>query len=247
MTGPWPGQTCVRPPAPPRARAAAAASRGRRRACRRGGRRPSCPGRGPCRRSAPRPRRGGGTTASPRCGPGCRRRASPARRPRRRRRRPAPRRPSRCCGSSARTPHPTRSAKAARPSEWSGWPWVSSTAPTSPATAATASRCASSSGPGSTTTERRPPGSRSTQVLVPSSVMIPGLGASTHRRALAERPARPAGHDVAARRRAATASPRATSRSGSAQVAAVVVHLHLGQDRRPVPLRGGGQRRSRPS
>ena len=41
------------------------------------------------------------------------------------------------------------------------------------------SRWPGSGGPGSTTTEREPPGSRSTQVLVPSRVMWLALGAST--------------------------------------------------------------------
>ena len=48
-----------------------------------------------------------------------------------------------------------------------------------------------SGGPGSTTTDRRPPGSRSTQVLVPSRVIGEALGASTHTAARPERAARP--------------------------------------------------------
>ena len=57
---------------------------------------------------------------------------------------------------------------------------MSSTTATSPAASRTASRWEASGGPGSMTTEREPPGSRSTQVLVPSRVMGLALGASTH-------------------------------------------------------------------
>ena len=48
---------------------------------------------------------------------------------------PSPSEPSRYDGSSARTPQPTRSAKARAASEWSRWWWVSRTTATSPAAA----------------------------------------------------------------------------------------------------------------
>ena len=71
-----------------------------------------------------------------------------------------------------------------RRSAWSGWPWVSSMRATrSPRAATCVERrrrgAARRSGPGSTTTHRCDPGSASTQVLVPSSVIGPGFGAST--------------------------------------------------------------------
>jgi hypothetical protein len=74
-----------------------------------------------------------------------------------------------------------QSAKRAAPSLWSRWPWVSSTTSTGPH-AATSARCCSCSGPGSTTTQRSLPGARSTQVLVPSSVIGPGVRGQHHRR-----------------------------------------------------------------
>ena len=103
------GPDRARPRGPRRARAAGRASRGRRRAGRRGARRRWCRGRAPCRRSAPRRRRAAGTTASRRCGPGVAttRTSSPSTSttsPS-----PRPSEPSRYAGSSARTPHPTRS------------------------------------------------------------------------------------------------------------------------------------------
>ena len=93
---------------------------------------------------------------------------------------PRPSDPKRYDGSSARMPHPTDSANSRAASEWSRWWWVSSTTATSPATERTASRCAGELGPGSTTTVREEPGSRSTHVFVPSSVIGEALSASTH-------------------------------------------------------------------
>ncbi len=92
--------------------------------------------------------------------------------------------PSRCAGSSAPTGAPVSSANRAAPAEWSRCPWVSTICVTrrSPAVAASSTRrrWSSSSGPGSTTVTADEPGSAITQVLVPSSVIGDGLGASTH-------------------------------------------------------------------
>ena len=69
------------------------------------------------------------------------------------------------------------------PSAWSGWPWVSSVGATRSPRQATWSSTAAQvplvQRPGSTTTHRCEPGSASTQVFVPSSVIGAGLGAST--------------------------------------------------------------------
>ena len=138
--------------------------------------------------------------------------------------------PSRCAGSSARTGAPVSSAKRRAPAAWSGWPWVSSTSADpvarGPRGRTHGRRCPSSSGPGSTTTARDAPGSARTQVLVPSSVIGPGSGASTHAPPVPRPAAAPgvtspitssAGQldaDAPPRRRAAAAGPgRAALRS----------------------------------
>ena len=86
--------------------------------------------------------------------------------------------PSTSDGSSARTGAPVSSWKRRAPPAWSWWRWVSSTSATGPC-AATARRCPSSSSPGSITTQSGASGARSTQVLVPSSVIGDGFSAST--------------------------------------------------------------------
>ena len=67
-----------------------------------------------------------------------------------------------------------------------------STTPTSPAALGDRVEVAASGGPGSTTTDRREPGSRSTHVLVPSRVIGFAFGASTHSRRAPEGATRPA-------------------------------------------------------
>ncbi len=131
-----------------------------------------------------------GRTASRPCAPASPRRGSPGRPPPPRRRRRGPRCRAGTPGRARRTPQPIRSANSRAASEWSAWWWVSSTAATSPARSATVSRCSRSDGPGSTTTERRAPGSRSTQVLVPSRVIRFGV---RRQHALRPRPERAAG------------------------------------------------------
>ena len=79
--------------------------------------------------------------------------------------------------------------------------------PTSPACSASASRWPSSIGPGSMTTDRRAPGSRSTQVLVPSSVIIPGFGREHAARRARRRCRRPRPRSCPPRR-AATQRPQ---------------------------------------
>ena len=81
----------------------------------------------------------------------------PGRRPRAGRRRRDPRRRAGAPGSSAATGARDARRERAAPSAWSGWPWVSRTSATRrpSTTASIASRCARSSGPGSTTTTRR--------------------------------------------------------------------------------------------
>ena len=86
--------------------------------------------------------------------------------------------PSTSDGSSARTGAPVSPAKRRAPAAWSWWRWVSRTSVTGPCPAAS-SRCSGWSSPGSTITHPSSPGARSTQVLVPSSVMGEGLGASS--------------------------------------------------------------------
>src|SRR5215469_11099964 len=93
--------------------------------------------------------------------------------------------PSRYAGSAAWTGAPVIPANVAAPSAWWGWEWVSRILATRwPADVTwswTRRRWDSSSGPGSTTTAWAEPGSAITQVLVPSSVIGEGFGASTHR------------------------------------------------------------------
>ena len=60
------------------------------------------------------------------------------------------------------------------PPVWSSCLWLISTSGIVPSSASRA-MCSSSSGPGSTITISSLPGPRSTQVLVPSSVISPGL------------------------------------------------------------------------
>ena len=88
-----------------------------------------------------------------------------------------------------------------------------STTATAPAYDATESRCSVISGPGSTTTERLAPGSRSTQVLVPSSVIMFALGASTQRARSPNSPPDQAPSVIGAIL-AATSSASRTNRSG---------------------------------
>ncbi|PQM49451.1 hypothetical protein C1Y40_00331 [Mycobacterium talmoniae] len=73
---------------------------------------------------------------------------------------------------------PVASTSLSMPSVWSKCRWLISTSATRP-TSATRAMCSASSGPGSMITTSSLPGPRSTQVLVPSSVINPGLSAST--------------------------------------------------------------------
>ena len=77
-----------------------------------------------------------------------------------------------------RTTAPVSSTILSMPPVWSSWRWLINTSATLPSSA-TRSTCSSSSGPGSTTTISSLPGPRSTQVLVPSSVISPGLSHSS--------------------------------------------------------------------
>ena len=145
-----------------------------------------------CRRSAPRARPAARTTASRRCGPGWRRRAAPGRRPRRRRRRRGPRSRAGTPGPARVRRSPTRSANSRAASEWSRWWWVSSTTRHRRRPARRRRRgVPRRAGPGRPRPSGRAPGSRSTQVLVPSRVIMLAFGASTHSRPLAERSRRP--------------------------------------------------------
>ena len=168
MAGQSASTSCAR-----RGRAAGRASRGRRRA------RPS----GCATTVVPRPStvspvstaRSAGSSEATRVGGvagGARRRGPPGRRPRRRRRRRGPRRRAGSAGSRARTPQPTRSREARRRL---GVVEVVVGQQHDGDVAGRARRprrgAPSSGGPGSTTTERDAPGSRSTQVLVPSRVI----------------------------------------------------------------------------
>ena len=95
-------------------------------------------------------------------------------------------------GSSARTGAETRSANVRAASVWSRWRWVSTTSSTGPQ-ASSRSRCAGSSGPGSTTTQPACPGARRIQVLVPSSVIGDGFSARTTAAASRDGPQEPVG------------------------------------------------------
>ena len=151
---------------------------------------------------------------------------------------------------------PATVGEARAPSLWSGWPWVSSTTATGAdrpcvgglAAAATAARWPACSGPGSTTTAR-PPGAASSQVLVPSRVIGPGLGASTRRRPSGIRsahgrrtPRRPAG---SSRTCSSSPSPVTTMRGRTASICRPAAG---GQDvgdravRRQLGQRRGGRR-----
>ncbi|OOK75900.1 hypothetical protein BZL30_3409 [Mycobacterium kansasii] len=82
------------------------------------------------------------------------------------------------CGFAARTGAPVSSTSLSMPSVWSPWRWLISTSATRPS-AAIRAMCSSSPGPGSTMTSSSLPGPHSTQVLVPSSVIRPGLSATS--------------------------------------------------------------------
>lgn len=73
-----------------------------------------------------------------------------------------------------RTTAPVRSTILSMPPVWSSCLWLMSTRLIVPSSA-TRAMCSSSSGPGSTTTISSLRGARSTHVLVPSSVIRPGL------------------------------------------------------------------------
>ena len=122
--------------------------------------------------------------------------------------------PTRQAGSTARTPQPARRANAAAPALWSRCRWVSSTPRRRPpATSSTRSRCPSSSGPGRRPRPAREPGRRATQVLVPLSVIGPGLGASTDVRVGPNRVTGPS-TPFTRRRRSRSAAVRPGRRSG---------------------------------
>ena len=139
-----------------------------------------CRGRAPCHRSAACVGRAARRTASRRCARAWRRRAAPGRPPAPRRRR----RGRRGRGRAARTGAPVSSANRAAPSAWSAWPWVSSVGG-HPQPRGRRRRRARPPGAARRAARGRPrrtrcdPGSSSTQVLVPSRVIGPGLGAST--------------------------------------------------------------------
>ncbi len=75
---------------------------------------------------------------------------------------------------TARTGAPVNSTILSMPPVWSSCLWLISTSAIVP-NSATRAMCSSSSGPGSTITTWSLRGARSTQVLVPSSVISPGL------------------------------------------------------------------------
>src|SRR6201996_8969702 len=91
--------------------------------------------------------------------------------------------PSWWAGSAARTGAGVRPASRRAPAEWSSCPWVSRICairrPDAAARSTTRRRCPSSSGPGSTTRAAVDSGAAISQVLVPSSVIGDGFGAST--------------------------------------------------------------------
>ena len=101
---------------------------------------------------------------------------------------PRPSEPSRYAGSSARTPQPDPLGELAGRLGVVGVVVGEQHRGHGPAAASIAARCASIDGPGSTTTERSPSGARSTQVLVPSRVIMLALGASTHSATSPNRP-----------------------------------------------------------
>ena len=187
MTGPWPGQMVSISCASASACRRSSDVEVRAQRSRRDGPPPSCRGRARCRRSARPARRAARTTASRRCGRASRRRAPRGRRPPPRHRRRGP--PSR-----AGTPGPglvrrTRRTPRTRapPPSGRGGGGSAGRRPRRPAAARTASRCAGEDGPGSTTTDRDPPGSRSTHVLVPSRVIGEALGGQHAHRPRPER------------------------------------------------------------
>ena len=213
-TGPCPGQTAVTSCA-----SASARSRSQRvevgaELRRPGAPRPSCRGRGRCRRSAPPAPAGSTNDSESEVCPGvpttCTSRpststTSPS---------PRPSAPSRCCGSRARTPQPDPLRE--RPGRLGVVGVAVGEQHDGDARRRTPRRrrgARPSSGPGSTTTDREAPVSRSTQVLVPSRVIMFGFGASTQRARSPNAPPRQAPGPVIAHR-AATSSPSRTSRSG---------------------------------
>ena len=118
------------------------------------------------------------------------------RRRRRRHRRADPRRRSTNVGSSARTPQPTVSAKRARPRCGRGGRGSAARPTTSPGLVRDRAEVPLvERDPGRSRSQRPPSSARTTQVLVPSSVIGQAFGASTHarvRRTMPPVPAAPA-------------------------------------------------------
>ena len=236
-----------------RGRASARSTRSRDRARRRGGARPSCRGRAPCRRSAARCSAGSTSEIESAVWPGVVTTRAAARRRRSPRRRRAGRRRGSTPGRARARGSPCGDANSAATSEWSKWWWVSSTRPTSPSCSSSRSRCPSSTGPGRPRPTVEAPGSRSTQVLVPSSVIIPGFGASRHRARSPNDPpcqpsscarcARPA--PVAGARGSTASSPRpaARGRACASRRSARVRRDHRGRVGIPRQVQRGEVRR----
>ena len=101
-----------------------------------------------------------------------------------------PPRPRRNPLPTERTTAPVRSTILSMPPVWSSCLWLISTSGIVPSSAMRA-MCSSSSGPGSTITISSLPGPRSTQVLVPSSVIKPRVVAQQHRGGLGDRAQQP--------------------------------------------------------